>query len=157
VIKVESQAMDRISDEQFEQLETVRLGTEGAAEMDQHRRIIFIPRADIIRIELVYGAGAERPAVLALLGLIFAALALVSAVTLVLLIIRGGVRMPAALITGVAFVIPAWWLTDLSIRKRWFLRVRGRSDVRKLVFHKTRSRDELEQFVEAARQRFGYM
>jgi hypothetical protein len=138
----------------FEQLETVRLSAEGAAEMDRHRRLIFVPRADIIRLELAYGPGAEQPIVVALLGVFCAALAVGSVVTLILHILRGTVKLPAALITGVAFLIPAWWLLGLAFKKRWYLRVHTRTGTRKLVFHETTDARQIEAFVERARQRF---
>ncbi|HUR79881.1 MAG TPA: hypothetical protein VM733_03895 [Thermoanaerobaculia bacterium] len=36
-----------------EQLECVRIDADGVAEMDRHRRVIFIPRADVVRLEIV--------------------------------------------------------------------------------------------------------
>jgi hypothetical protein len=142
----------------YEQLECVRLSGEGAAEMDQHRRIIFVPRADITRLELQYGPGAERPLVMLILGLLCAALAVGSLLWIVLLFLRpGGPRTPIELITGVAFLAPAWWLLDLSLRKRWFVRVHTRSgSSRKLIFHETKDRTAIETFLTSARGRFGY-
>jgi hypothetical protein len=140
--------------EDFDQLETVRLSAEGAAEMDRHRRLIFVPRADIVRLELAHGSGAEQPMVVATLGLVCAALAVGSVVTLALHLLRGTVKLPAALISGVAFLIPAWWLLSLALKKRWYLRVHTRTGTRKLVFHETTDARQIETFVERARQRF---
>jgi hypothetical protein len=83
--------------------------------MDRHRRLIFVPRADIVRLELAH-SGAEQPIVVATLGLVCAALAVGSVVTLALHFLRGTVKLPAALITGVAFLIPAWWLLSLALK-----------------------------------------
>jgi hypothetical protein len=141
--------------DEYERFETVRIGAEGASEMDQDRRVIFVPRSEILRIELVQGSGAERPVVVAVLGLVFAVLAVGSLLIFVLALSRGGVRIPSSLITGIVFLLPAWWLLDLSLRKRWFLRVHTRTGMRKLVFHQTRDERALREFVATARRRFG--
>ena len=141
--------------EEFDQLETVRVGTDGAAEMDRHRRVIFVPREQIDRLELQYGSGAEHPLLVGFLGVVFAAMAVVLLVTFALAVMRGGARIPASMITGVAFVIPGWWFLDLAIRKRWFVRVYTRSGMRKLVFHQTTDERELQEFVAKGRRRYG--
>ncbi|HKR66661.1 MAG TPA: hypothetical protein VJZ00_23240 [Thermoanaerobaculia bacterium] len=134
----------------------MRLGADGASEMDRHRRVIFILREDILRLELSFCSGAERPVLLAFLGIVFAALAFACLVTFVLAIARGGVKIPASVITGVVFLIPAWWLLDLSIRKRWVVIVQTRTGTRKLVFHSTRDRAEIDRFLATSKARFGY-
>ena len=141
---------------EYEQLETVRFSADGVSEMDQHRTVIFVPRAEIRRIELEFGAGAERPLVLAGLGLVFLGVFVATTVTIILAVLRGGVTLPVEMITGIAFAIPAWWLLDLSFRRRWFIRVHTQSGARKLLFHKTRDPHQLQSFVDTARRRFGY-
>ena len=141
--------------EDYDQLESVRFGSDGAAEMDRHHRVIFVPREEIVRLEAAYGSGAERPVLLLSLGLVFAALAVALVTTLALALSRGGVRIPAELITGFVFLIPAWWLIDLSVRKRWFVRVHTRRSSRKLVFHQTNDGREIQEFVDKGRRRYG--
>jgi hypothetical protein len=139
------------------QLDTVRFSDSGAAEMDQHRQAIFIPRAQITRVEVGYGSGAERPAVVIVLGLALIAVAIGSVVVMVLAIMRGGVRVPVALISAIAFTLPGWWLLDLGLRRRPFIRVHTHNgDTRKLVFHKVRDRESVDVFLQSVRQRFGY-
>lgn len=148
--------VSQVEAEEHAQLDTVRIAQDGVAEMDRHRRIIFVPREDVLRLELAYGSGAEHPLILAMLGIVCAVLAIASLVTFALAVTRGGVRIPASLITGVVFLVPAWWLLDLALRKRWFLRVHTRNGTRKLIFHEIRSNGELERFLMTARHRFGY-
>ena len=139
------------------QLDTVRFSDNGAAEMDEHRPAIFIPRAQITRVEVGSGSGAERPAVVVVLGLALIAVAIGAVVLLALAMMHGGVRIPAALITGVAFTLPGWWLLDLGLRRRLFIRVHTQNgDARKLVFHKVRDRESVDLFLQSVRQRFGY-
>ncbi|HUR79880.1 MAG TPA: hypothetical protein VM733_03890 [Thermoanaerobaculia bacterium] len=72
------------------------------------------------------------------------------------LAVVGSVRVPAALGTGFTFLIPAWWFLDLALRKRWLIRVHTLTGSRKVVFHVTRDRREIEQFVMKAKSQFGY-
>jgi hypothetical protein len=139
----------------FLQLESVRLSADGAAEMDGTRRIIFVPRAEIERLELRHGSGSERPIVTAVVG--FALLAL-SGMPIVMLInaFRGSGTFDIKIIAAVGFIIPALWLLDLSLRRRWMIVVHARKDTRKLVFHKTKDRAKIERFFNDARSRFGY-
>lgn len=142
---------------EFDQLDRVRISAAGVGEVDEQRFAVFVPRADVLRLELARGSGAEHPIVCAVAGALFAALTL-AFVTLCLRALFGGEggRLPAAVITGIAFVIPAWWLLDLALRPRWFVRVHTRTGARKLVFHEVRDRAKAQEFVEAARRRFGY-
>lgn len=139
-----------------EQLECVRIGSDGVAEMDQHRVAVFIPRDQVLRLELDYGSGAERPIVLLALGIFCAALAVALMLVFVMAVARGGPRIPAALVTGFTFLIPGWRFIDLALRKRWFVRVHTDRGSRKLVFHTMRNQVEIEKFVSAAKSRCGY-
>jgi hypothetical protein len=145
-----------VADAECDQLDSVRIGRSGVAEMDQGRAVIFLPRSDILRIELVFGSGAERPFIVAALGLVFAAVAVGSVVTAVLALLRCGARIPVALFSGVAFFVPAWWLINLGVRKQWYLRVHTRKGSRKLLFQTLSNELEIRKFVETARNRFGY-
>jgi len=124
--------------------------------MDEHRPVIFVPRADIIQLEVAFGSGAENPIVLFGLGLVFLLVAVAPLVVLALMILRDEGSMDIKVLTAVAFVIPAWWLLDLALRQRWYVRVRMRSGSRKLVFRHTRDRFAIHTFLADAARRFGY-
>ncbi len=142
-------------DDDFLQLESVRLSADGAAEMDGTRRIIFVPRAEIERLELRHGSGSERPIVTTVVGF---ALLVLSGVPIWMFMnaLRGNGTFEIKFMTAFAFIIPALWLLDLSLRRRWMIVVHARKDRRKLVFHKTKDRAEIEKFFSDARSRFGY-
>jgi hypothetical protein len=139
-----------------DQLDTVRIAAEGVAEMDRHRRVVFVAREDVIRLDVHFGPGAERPIVLLLVSLVCLTLAVGLMATFVMAVVKGGVRVPASLITGFTFLVPAWWFLDLATRKRWFVAVQTRTACRKLVFHGVRSQHEINQFVHEAKARHGY-
>jgi len=135
--------------------ESVRLGTDGASEMDGNRRLVHIPRGDIVGIEIVHGSAAERPLVSLILAALLAALSLVGPVMLVGALLGRG-RLDIKFVTTVAFLVPAIWLFDLVLRRRWFLKVHTKKGSRKLIFSKTSDPVALQQFVLSAKERFGY-
>ena len=139
------------------QLECIRLSDAGASEMDEHRAVIFVPREKINQLELAFGSGAENPLVLVALGLVFLALAIAPLVVFALMLIRDEGKMNVYFLTAVAFVVPAWWLLDLALRRRWYVCVHMQSGTRKLVFHKLRDPSAIASFMADAARRFGYV
>lgn len=134
---------------------SVRLGTDGAAEMDGNRRLVHIPRAEVVRVEVVHGSAAERPWLSLILGVVLLAVALLGP-TMLLLALLGRGTVEAKFVTSIAFVIPAAWLLDLVVRRRWLLKVHGRNGSRKLIFGKPSDPVAMQQFVVSAKERFGY-
>jgi hypothetical protein len=133
----------------------VRVGLDGAAEMDGTRALVWIPRPEITRLELVHGSGAERPLVCLVLGILLAALAVSGPLMLALAVVRQG-SVPDKFVASIAFIIPAWWLLDLAFRRRWYLKVHTQRGPRKLLFEKNGLPEELERFVVSAKSRYGY-
>jgi len=140
----------------YVEYESVRLGTDGASEMDGTRRLVHIPRADVVGLEIVHGSAAERPLVSLILGALLAALSLVGPMMLVGALLGRG-RVEIKFVTSIAFLVPAVWLFDLVLRRRWFLQVHMKKGSRKLIFGKTSDEVALQQFVLAAKERFGYL
>ena len=65
------------------ELGNLRFDDDGAAEMDGKRRIVFVPRADIVSVEAAYGSGSERPLVVTVLGVLLLLIAITPVVMLV--------------------------------------------------------------------------
>jgi len=143
-------------DAQHIQLECIRISDEGAAEMDGMRRLIFVPREEIQRIDLRHGSAAERPIITLVLGILLLGVALV-ALVLVAFALKNGRPFPTAFVTVTIFAWPGWWLLDLATRPRFFLHVQGRASSRKLVFHRTKDQRSIEEFLAIARSRFNYI
>jgi hypothetical protein len=135
---------------------SVRLGTDGASEMDGNRRLVHIPRAEVVGVEIVHGSAAERPLVSLILGALLAALSLVGPIMLTGALLGRG-RVDIKFVTSIAFIVPAVWLFDLVLRRRWFLEVHMKKGSRKLIFGTTSDEVALQQFVLAAKERFGYL
>jgi hypothetical protein len=139
----------------YVEYESVRLGTDGASEMDGNRRLVHIPWADVVGLEIVHGSAAERPLVSLILAALLAALSLVGPVMLVGALLGRG-RVDIKFVTTIAFLFPAIWLFDLVLRRRWFLKVHMKKGSRKLIFAKTSDPVALQQFLLSAKERFGY-
>lgn len=138
------------------ELLNVRVSPNGIAEMDQGRALVFVPRSGIVHVELKHGSGAERPVLNCLIAV---ALLGVSALPLVMLFnaLRGSGIFEAKFITAVAFVVPAVWLLDLTLRRRWFLSVQQRRGNRKILFARGADESQVRQFWLEVCNRFGYL
>ena len=137
------------------QLGSVRLGASGAAEMDGDRPLLSVPREEILGLNTQFTIGGERPFITLVLGVVLIAIAVIPVLTLLDVLRRGGtyyIEWAAA----VACIIPAIWLINLSVRRRWVLVVTTRRGRRKLLFPKNTSQVEVEVFVAKARSRFAY-
>ncbi|MEA2239519.1 MAG: hypothetical protein QOC81_4243 [Thermoanaerobaculia bacterium] len=143
------------SDTDYVQHGTVRVGADGASEMDHGRALVRIPHSEIVRLELFHGSGAERPLVCIVLGIVLTLIAIAGPVMLAVAVLRHG-SVPAKLVSSVAFIIPAVWLLDLALRRRWCVLVHTRRGSRKLLFGKNSDPAELERFLLSAKARFGY-
>jgi hypothetical protein len=146
---------DGVPKEEYLEFGAVRLNNLGAGEMDGRRALLWIPREEILRIEQAYGSAAERPLTTLLLGVLLVGLALLGPGMLVLAVLRNG-HVPAKFVTSLAFVIPAFWLLDLSLRRRWFLAVHTPRGKRKLLFPRKSDPAAIGAFLTSAKSRFGY-
>lgn len=144
-----------IVEDTYIQLGNVRLGVAGAAEMDETRLLLTVPRAEIDRVEGVYTVGGERPVVTFAIGLVLLVVSLIPVAALFDVLRRGG-TYHAEWIAAVACIIPAAWLLQLSVRRRWVLVVKTTRDQRKLLFPRQVSQVEVESFIAQAKGRFGY-
>jgi len=87
----------------------VRLGIDGASEMDGSRRLVHVPRADIVGLQVVHGSAAERPLISLILAVLLATLSLVGPMMLVGALLGRG-KVEIRFVTTIAFIVPAIWL-----------------------------------------------
>jgi hypothetical protein len=133
----------------------VRIGADGASEMDEERPLVSVPRGEILRIEGVYNVAGERPVATLAIGIVLLVVAIVPVVALVDVFVRGGTYY-IQWIAAVACIIPAGWLIQLSVRRRWLLLVTTSRDRRKLLLPAKVTQVEVETFIAQAKARFGY-
>lgn len=137
------------------QVGRLRVGRDGAGEMDGERPLVFVARDEIVHIESARMVGGERPLLLLVLGLALMVVAILPVVALAQVLLRGG-TFHAEWIAAIACVIPAAWLLELSLRKRAVLLVTMKRGRRKLLFPRGTSDVEAAMFVARARSEFGY-
>lgn len=143
-------------DEQFVQLESVRVDANGAAEMDGVRKLVFVPRAEIERLEVAHGSGSQRPIITGIIGALLLAFSLVPIWMLIRALLGTGI-FEVHIIAACGFFFLALWLLNLALRKRWMIVVHTRNGgTRKLLFHEMKDRTAIENFLTNARSRFGY-
>lgn len=143
-------------DPEYHEVEGVRIGADGIAEMDGARRLVFVPKNDIARLELVYGSGAERPWLTLALGILLIGLGAV-ALARILSVFIWGSRVRLALFWMLSFGYLGCWLIWLTIRRRFLLLVRMQRGSRKVVFPSSMTSAQARTFVTYAAQRFGYV
>src|SRR5262245_55340062 len=100
-------------------LSSVRFDENGAAELDGRRPVVFIPRAEVARIELAYTSGVSNRLTVGIIG--FALLALSLGLPLFSVIASGGsFESRAEIVWGirvwylVAFALPAVLMIRLA-------------------------------------------
>lgn len=135
---------------------SVEVSDDGIAELDEGRRNVFVPRAEIREVQLSYGLGSERPLATTILGLVLLVVGLWPLGNLILVLARGGVFYVEA-IAGVAFVALGVWLIRFALRKRLHLLVRTERQRRKLLFHGNVTQEGLVELLRAAERDFGYL
>ena len=124
----------------------------GLSEFNHGKRIIFIPKDQIQRIEIKFGAQAERPLSQAILGVLLIGLGCVG----ILLLITGGF---AELRWGIGFIIfgglGVFCLYE-AVKRGYYLHVISSNDTRKLAIRGPIQGTELTRFMNSATQ-FGYI
>src|ERR1051325_2511020 len=138
----------------------LRLGSvvfsgEGVAEMDQHKRVVFVPRDQVLGITLAYGSAAERPFLtlgIALVTLVISLYPVVYAINryLTATVIQGEV------LYLLAFLPLSAWLAWFAVKKRSILVVRTPRGSPKLMLGRVSGHAAIETFLSEAASRFGY-
>ena len=95
--------MTRKDDPTYLECAAVRLGTDGAAEMDRSRRHSWIPREQIVRLELSFGSAAERTSISLVLGIL---LVLLGPAIVILSLLRNAM-VHTKFVTTLGFIVPA--------------------------------------------------
>lgn len=142
----------------YAQYDTIRIGTEGVAEMEGRRSVLFIPREEVVSLQLRHTTPAQRPILTAVAGLALIAFSIVPIIMVLGLLEgkgRGTVEIHTFAMTG--FFPLGGWLLSLIFRQRYVLAVTTPREVRKLVFQKSRNHAEIEEFLARGRADFSYL
>jgi hypothetical protein len=137
------------------QYDSIKAWDAGIGEMDRTRAVVFMPRAEIRRLELAYAPGAERPLVTLLLGVFVLAVSVTPILYLLAaLAVRGVMNIKFFLILGLAPL--GLWLLRFSLKKRLVLVVHTAKGRRKMVFQGSRDIDAIHDLLHQVSSRYGY-
>ena len=123
----------------------------GLSEFSHGKRVIFIPKEHVQRIEVKFGSQAERPLAQAILGLLLIGLGCVG----LSLLISGGF---SELRWGIGFIIFGGLGTFClyeAVKRRHYLLVTSLNDTRKLVIRGFIQKEDFSNFIKSATQ-LGY-
>ena len=129
----------------------VAVSEKGLTELSGHRRVVFVPRGQIQRIEIKFGLQAERPLAQGITSAVLIVLGIVG----LHLIVTGGLSTLRWALGFIVFGALGVFLLWGSLRRGHYLRVICSNDIRKLAFKGTVRRVELSSFIKSAAQ-FGY-
>jgi hypothetical protein len=133
---------------------TIEATPRGIAEIEAGARAVFIPREKIRAIRVMYGATAERPVRMLVVGLPFLGFGLLTllAALYVLFIDHHPRYIGRLLMTGPFFGALGLWLCWRAIRTGPYLLVDADGDQRKLLLPRDFSRERLNEFLLQVKQ-----
>ncbi len=146
--------MSDATSERFE-YEGVRFGDEGVADVEGGRVGLYVPRAQIDRLTVRYGARSLHPILQLVMGLLLVGLGLLPAIHLVMWAVKGGTIHLLEVAMIVMLIIGVWLIIDAP-RRGYLIDVAGSGGRKRLLFASGASKTGVEAFAGRARERFGY-
>ena len=145
---------------------SVEISTKGLSEFDQQTRIISIPREQIIKITLHYGARAERPIVQVVFGLTLFILGLTIGILPLVHVLSGDNLAREIqdtrpynfriLAYALALIPTGLWFLLRAMSHGYYLLVKTGKGRKKLFFQKSTKSSEVFEFINKGRTDFGY-
>jgi hypothetical protein len=129
----------------------ITFSEKGISEYSGKRCVVFIPRAEVVRVESRTGSRAERPLVQMIAGIVLGCVGVYG----VFMAMRVGVVLLRWEAGFIVFGGIGVWLLIESLRRGHFLLVTCSKENRKLVFDGKTDESELREFLMKA-ARFGY-
>jgi hypothetical protein len=142
-------------------LDSVHFDEAGASEMDGRRALVFVPRTEIVEIELAHSTGVSNPWTVGIVGV--AVLILSIGLPMLSLIASGGhmwtqrsARWGVRVWSLLAFALPAVWMIKLAVRKHWVVVIHSPKVSRHLIFSNPPAPEVMHAFLKSVGVRFGY-
>jgi hypothetical protein len=137
----------------------IELSDAGIAELSREsRRLAFVPKDEIIDIELRRGPAGERIVVQTVLGVAFLGVAFYFCRGLVLWLVHGGPVLFRALGGAMLFAFVGGSLLWTALRPRHHLRIATRSmGLRKLAFGASADPGSLRTVIDQSKRTHGYV
>jgi hypothetical protein len=128
------------------QLDSIRIDADGIAEIDGGNAVVSIPWAQLSRLALRRGAGAERPVVVFLLGVALSLAGAYFLLGLLQFLLFGGKYLMAG--AWLVALLPMGLVMLWSLRPRYVLVATTTTGTRKLIFQSCGDRAAIERFLE---------
>lgn len=123
-------------------------------ELDAGRPVVEIPWVEVRGLALCRGVAAERPLVAFVLGAGLVVLGSLFARDLLLWLMVGGTAYDVEAF-AVGLIPIGLWVVHVSMRRRYYVRVRTRSGERKLAFGALAEREDVLAFAEVIERTAG--
>jgi hypothetical protein len=123
----------------------------GLTETHGKKVVLFIPKADITRIDLRFGRSGHRPLLTFLLGAILVPIGIYGVVDLFLR--PAGLRYEMAM---AAFGLIGGSLIFDTLKQRYFLEVSHGGEISRLIFSKNAAQGQVREFCARATETHGY-
>jgi hypothetical protein len=128
---------------------SVRINGDAIIELRHERKpVLVVPKEEIRSAELTRGSNSARPVLQCVFGGILIALATVPFVY--------GTAL-TWLVVVVSLLLAGGWIIVDAVRPVTLLRLRTFRGTKKVAFHGRPDREELEAFLQAAEDKFGYV
>ena len=137
------------------QYDSVRFTEQYAMEVQGNQVLVRVPRAEIQRIELVYGIGTERPGLTHFSGLALLFISIIPVLHFLFVMANGG-RFPLIFVLAMGLAVPGVWAVKLSVQKRWVVVLHSSKGQRRMIFRTSTDEAVMGSFLDKVRSRFGY-
>jgi len=133
----------------------VEISEKGISELDRSTRVVFIPKAEIVRVQVAYGCASESPGLQSLVGAGLVCLGFVSLVGICRIFIHGGRLFKLSLGLPLLIVVGGWLRREV-VTKQVYLLVVTHAETRKIVLRGPVESKVLADFLQEAKRDFGF-
>jgi hypothetical protein len=141
---------DDSSDKLLAECHGIGFSRSSLVEIQDGQPVVTIVLPHIVKVTLRRGIASERPALLALMGLVLVAIS-AWALVLVLQLLLQGEHPPKFVLLPVTLAPFGGMLIHLALRSRTYLLIETRDDTRKLPFDSSVTKPEIEGFLNQLR------
>ena len=133
----------------------IRISAEAIAELDGQRPMVIVKRTDFVRVRLDRGWHSNHPFIQVVFGGILMAIGLIPIPIIYQWLLHGG-TLHMVLVWLLFLLLFGGWVVFDGLKRGFFLAVEGTNFRKKLCFDRGVSLAEIEEYLQAAEQLFGY-
>jgi hypothetical protein len=140
---------------------TVKISDAGISELDGASDLIFIPKDQIKSITLFYGCGVQRPIIQTLLSILLISVPTYLCIPPLFACLNTsepcGGKLLFIFIMPLIFVFFGIWMFIEVFKNNYYFKVKSENNIKKIVFKERPTEISLAQFINQARQYYGYI